>query len=303
MEMNGSIPDGVWPILLTPFRSDGAIDWPALDELASFYVSAGVSGLFALGSSSEFLTLEDWERDQLCRRAVKACGGQIPVVAAGNFGPTLEEQAASIARISEHGVAAVIVATSILPSANDLDGQLLRLAEETTAPLGIYECPVPEHRVLTPQQVRRLTVTGRYIFMKDTCRDMVPFTHKLAYAQGTALSIFQANLKILPPSLEAGCHGFCGVVPIVAPELSERVCDLDRFDAEARRRAHERLMQLQDIMTAHHYPASAKYILRRRGLHLTARCRRVQPGSFSQGDRDAIDRFLRRGNWFAVNGI
>ena len=291
--MNQSIPDGVWPILLTPFQQDGAIDWPALDELASFYVSAGVSGLFALGTSSEFLALEDSERFPLGQRAVEACKGRIPVVAVGNFGSTLEEQAASITRMSEHGVAAVIVATSILPSADDLDGQLLRLAELTAARLGIYECPVPEHRVLSPQQVRRLAVTGRFVFMKDTCRDMVPFAAKLALAQGTALKIFQANLKILLPSLEAACHGFCGVVPIVAPELSQQVCDVSALDADTRQRAHEKLMRIQDVLTAHHYPASAKYILQRRGLHLTTRCRRVPPESLSQKDREAIDRFLK----------
>jgi dihydrodipicolinate synthase/N-acetylneuraminate lyase len=30
------LPDGVWPILPTPFRRDGTVDWPALDELVSF---------------------------------------------------------------------------------------------------------------------------------------------------------------------------------------------------------------------------------------------------------------------------
>ena len=294
--MNQSISDGVWPILLTPFQQDGTIDWPALDELAFSYVSAGVSGLFALGTSSEFLTLEDSERFGLGKRAVEACKGRIPVVAVGNFGSTLEEQAASMTRMSEHGVAAVIVATSILPSADDLDGQLLRLAGLTTAPLGVYECPVPEHRLLSPLQVGRIAVTGRFVFMKDTCRDMVPFTAKLASAQGTALKIFQANLKILLPSLEAACHGFCGVIPIVAPELSQQVCDVNAFDADTRQRAHEKLMQIQDVLTAHHYPASAKYVLQRRGLHLTTRCRTVPPESFSQEDREAIDRFLQEGN-------
>jgi len=294
--MNNTIPDGVWPILLTPFHEDGTIDWLATDELAFFYVSAGVSGLFALGSSSEFLTLEDSEKFSLGQRAVEACKGRMPVVAVGNFGSTLEEQAASMTRIFEYGVAAVIVATSILPSADDLDGQLLRLADLTTAPLGVYECPIPEHRLLSPQQVRRIAATGRYVFMKDTCRDMVSFTAKLAFAQGTVLKIFQANLKILLPSLEAACHGFCGVAPIVAPELSQQVCAANASDAHPRQRAHEELMRIQDVLIAHHYPASAKYVLQQRGLHLTTRCRTVPPESFSQEDREAIDRFLEEEN-------
>jgi 4-hydroxy-tetrahydrodipicolinate synthase len=134
--------------------------------------------------------------------------------------------------------------------------------------------------------------------MKDTCRDMVPFTAKLAFAQGTPLKIFQANLKILMPSLDAGCHGFCGVVPVVAPELSQQVCDVSALSIDARRGAHKKLIQIQDVLTAHRYPASAKYVLQRRGLHLTTRCRRVTPESFSQEDRDALDQFLED-YWFA----
>jgi 4-hydroxy-tetrahydrodipicolinate synthase len=296
--MNSTIPDGVWPILLTPFQEDGSVDWPAIDDLVSFYIRTGVAGLFALGSSSEFLDLTNVERFRIARQAAAACKGRMPVVAVANFGSTLEEQAASIMRVSEYGVAAVIASTSILPSADDLDGQLLRLAELTSAPLGIYECPVPEHRVLSPPQVRRLAETGRFIFLKDTCRDMVPFTAKLAFARGTPLKIFQANLKILMPSLDADCHGFCGVVPVVAPELSRQVCDVNAFSVDAREGAHEKLMQIQGILTAHRYPASAKYILQQRGVHLTTRCRRVSPESFLQEDRDAIDLFLSHGDRF-----
>ena len=296
--MSPSIPDGVWPILLTPFQRDGAVDGAALDELIAFYAQAGVSGLFALGSSSEFLDLTDAERHQIARRAATTCGGQMPIVCVGNFGATLEEQAASMRQISKYGVAAVIASTSILPDADDLDGQLLRLAELTDAPLGIYECPVPEHRVLSPPQVRRLAETRRFLFLNDTCRDMVPFAAKLAFAEGTALKIYQANLKILMPSLDAGCHGFCGVVPIVAPELSQQVCDVGTFSVEMRQRAHSRLMQLQGALTAHCYPASAKYVLQRRGLHLTTHCRRIGPEAFSHEDRSALDAFLEEGHWF-----
>jgi 4-hydroxy-tetrahydrodipicolinate synthase len=296
--MNPMIPDGVWPILMTPFQRDGAIDGPGLDELITFYTQAGVSGLFALGSSSEFLDLTDAERHEIARRAAEACKGRIPLVCVGNFGATLEEQAASMTQVYEYGVEVAIASTSILPDAADLDGQLLRLAELTEIPLGIYECPIPEHRVLSPAQVHRLAESGRFFFLKDTCRDMVPFSAKLAFARETALKIYQANLKILIPSLDAGCHGFCGVVPIVAPELSRQVCEVDTYCVEMREHAHDRLMQLQSALTAHSYPASAKYILQHRGLHLSTRCRRVKPEAFSRADRDALDQFLRGGSWF-----
>jgi len=46
---------GVWPVMLTPFRKDGAIDWPALDALVDWYLDVGVSRLFASCLSSEMI--------------------------------------------------------------------------------------------------------------------------------------------------------------------------------------------------------------------------------------------------------
>jgi 4-hydroxy-tetrahydrodipicolinate synthase len=292
------IPDGVWPILVTPFDERNAIDERALDELCAFYASVGVAGLLALGTSSEFLTLAPDERLAIVRRAVRACAGRIALVAVGNYGPTLEAQAASMSALYELGVDAVVAATSILPSPDDMGGQLLGLAERTAAALGVYECPIPEHRVLTAAQVGRLAATGRFVFMKDTCRDRDSFASKLAQARDSPFKIFQANLKLLPFSLEAGSAGFCGVVPIVAPELSAQACDMEGRDAAARQEAFERLLRIQELLVSSGYPASAKHILRRRGLHLGDRCRVTPRVPWTAERRAAVDRFLGEKRWW-----
>jgi 4-hydroxy-tetrahydrodipicolinate synthase len=297
-----SIPYGAWPILLTPFKTDGSIDWFALDQLVEFYINAQVTGLFALGQASELLTLSNSERFDIAERAATKCEGRMRTVAVGNFGSALDEQAESLIKLVGVGIDVAVVAVSLLPSAENLDDQLLQLADKTDAsvvPLGVYELPEPEHRLLTPEQVRRIARTGRFVFMKDTCRQIVPFTAKVAAARGTNLKVFQANLKILLPSLEAGSHGFCGHMPIVAPELTGQVCDTSRFSHEVRERAFTKLMDFQEFMRAQGFPASAKYILRHRGLSLTTRCRVTPTDSFTQENAGALDRFLKEQDWFA----
>jgi oligogalacturonide lyase len=287
------IPDGVWAILMTPFHEDGTLDWAGLEALIEFYVDKGVAGLFALGSSSEFLTLQNDERLELVRRAVMASAGRLPIVATGNYGDTLAEQAASINRFATlgSGVAAVIISTSILPSAARLDEQMLRLADLTNVPLGIYECPLPAPRILTPEETRRLAISGRFVMMKDTCRDMTAFKAKVRFSQGTPLKIFQANWKLCLPSLAAGARGFCGIVPMVAPELASQVCQT--ADATVQQEGHAKLMDLQAVMVAHAYPASVKYILQQRGLPVTARCRVNAPDTFTLADRREIAAYLQ----------
>ena len=146
----------------------------------------------------------------------------------------------------------------------------------------------------------RVARSGRYFFMKDTCRQVEPFTSKVVAARGTLLKIFQANLKILPSSLEVGSHGFCGWMPIVAPELAAQVCDQTGTPPEIRRRAFDKLLEFHTFMVKQGFPASAKYILEKRGLKLGTRCRVRSPELFSKENMVALDNFLARQDWFAT---
>ena len=55
--------EGIVPVMLTPFRDDGSIDWQGLERLTAWYLANGASALFAVCQSSEmqFLTLKERE--------------------------------------------------------------------------------------------------------------------------------------------------------------------------------------------------------------------------------------------------
>jgi dihydrodipicolinate synthase/N-acetylneuraminate lyase len=84
---------GVWPVMLTPFCNDGAIDWDGLDALIEWYLAAGVAGLFAACLSSEMYELTPEERVRLAAHVVDRAAGRVPVVAGGAFGDSITAQA------------------------------------------------------------------------------------------------------------------------------------------------------------------------------------------------------------------
>ncbi len=264
-------PDGAYPILLTAFDENDALDLPAISSLLDFYKRVGVPGLLALGQASEVLYLNDDERLRVARHVAEHPTGDMTIATVGNFGATLPEQAACLQNIYDMGSDIAVVALSLLPSAQNLDEQLLEIGDLAGdhVRLGIYELPQPEHRLLSAEEVGRVAASGRYYFMKDTCREIAPFSAKAQAAAGSRLKLFQANLKALPPSMQAGSHGFCGWLPMVSPELSAQVCDLS-LPAEIRKEAHERLMAFNEAMVAQGFPASAKHILARRGVAMQA---------------------------------
>ena len=295
------IGDGAWPILLTAFDENNNLDLPAVGALLDFYRELDIPGVLALGQASEMLLLSIDERMRVADFVAKHPRGDLAVVTVGNFGETLAEQARSLQRIYDMGTDAVVVALSLLPAAEDLGGQLLALTR-LVAPdvkLGIYELPEPEHRLLNPEEVAQIAASGRYYFMKDTCREILPFSAKVKAAAGSILKIYQANLQVLPASMELGSCGFCGWMPIVAPELCAQVCDLS-LPATLRKLAHDKLVAFNDVMVAHGFPSSAKHILAKRGLNIQPYSRQPAARKFFDIGSQELDNYIEAQNPFAA---
>ncbi|MCA9427707.1 MAG: dihydrodipicolinate synthase family protein, partial [Candidatus Omnitrophica bacterium] len=152
--MHPLLPDGSWPVMFTPFHENKEIDFEALDEEFDFYLENRQAGLFVNALSGEVFDLEKDECLKIASRLVERSAGRLPIVSSGNFGSTLEEQAESMKAVRDTGVDAVIILLSALPDSTALVDQVLELTEKVGGPLGLYECPVPEHRILDAEQVR-----------------------------------------------------------------------------------------------------------------------------------------------------
>ncbi len=97
--------------------------------------------------------------------------GRVPVVAVGNFGNTIRDQANFIQRVYDTGVEAVIVVTSLIANEDDSDeifeSRILELFDLTgNIPLGFYECPEPYKRVLSAEQLGKFVATAGSFIIK-----------------------------------------------------------------------------------------------------------------------------------------
>jgi 4-hydroxy-tetrahydrodipicolinate synthase len=72
---------GVYSVLPTPFDSKGDLDLDSLKRVIDLFISAGVSGLTALGVTSEVARMNDAERVQVLQTVVRQVNGRVRVVA------------------------------------------------------------------------------------------------------------------------------------------------------------------------------------------------------------------------------
>ena len=109
------------PVMITPYKQNGQIDFDGLSKLMDFYTAAGVKGYFANCNSSEMYSLTEAERLSLARHVVKRANGAVSVVATGSFGETLKDKAEFAKKMYHTGINAVILITSHFAKAEGND--------------------------------------------------------------------------------------------------------------------------------------------------------------------------------------
>lgn len=269
---------GCFPVMLTPFTASREIDFAALDALTEWYLDHGATGLFACCQSSEIGQLGWEERIALAKHVVARVRGRVPIVAAGTIGvgdPAAE--AGCLRQMAATGVdAAVVITGHIVPQAAD-DRQagdaLARLADAAGGtPLGLYECPRPYKRLVSPAELARLARDGRWRYLKDTACDVDITAAKIRACAGTPLRVFDAHAAHLAASCAAGAAGASPIVANLVPDLVAQLCRDRDPELQAAITALGALVELG-------YPHATKQALVFGGLRLGPACRvRSSPG-------------------------
>ena len=133
---------GIFHILATPFREDGALDVAGLPRLIESALTTGVNGLTILGIAGEAHRLTDEERRRVVETVVKETRGRVPVaVGVSASGTHLATAFARMAR--EHGADALMVAPPAGLKNLDLVAECFRIvAAATGLPIVLQDEPV-----------------------------------------------------------------------------------------------------------------------------------------------------------------
>ncbi|MGX5818778.1 dihydrodipicolinate synthase family protein [Chitinophaga lutea] len=260
------------PVMITPFNLKAKIDLGVVEQLVDFYLEAGVRGFFANCLSSEMYSISEDERLELTRHVVNYVNGRVPVVATGSFGLTLSDKAEFTKRMADTGVDSVIMITGHFAHVDEPDSALLQRFDEFFAQtgdirLGLYECPAPYKRLVSPDILRTLLATGRLNYHKDTSCNVDAVREKLKVAEGSALEFFDAHTPNAAASLRMGAAGMSSISGNFYPEVLVWLCK-HAEDPAMQKEVDWLQSELQRVDPLIHiaYPMSAKYFLQLRGL-------------------------------------
>ena len=265
--------------MITPYKKDGSVDYDTAERYVDWYFSRGCAGIFAVCQSSEINWLTVDERVELNRRVYeeakrleKISGRLFTVVSSGHVADSIDAQAYELNRIYESGTDALILITNRLDINNEGDDVWIANAEKLLqmlppeAALGLYECPLPYKRLVTPRILEWCLGTGRFYFMKDTCCNIDTIRQRTEILKGSEFKLLNANCQTLLDSLRAGGAGYCGIMANYHPELYAWLCDNYKKEPEKAELLQTMLGTAGFTETGIPYPLTAKYLMCLEGI-------------------------------------
>src|SRR5438445_2988147 len=159
---------GVFPYLVSPIDSDGAVRARVLVRLCDDLIGAGVHGLTPLGSTGEFAYLNGAQRAAVGQTTIEAAQGRVPVVAGVASTSTSDEvaQAKAYEKLGADGILAILQAYFPLSDAQ-VESYFRAIADAVDIPVVIYTNPQFQRSDLTLDVIERLAAHPRIRYIKD----------------------------------------------------------------------------------------------------------------------------------------
>lgn len=272
-----SIADGVWPVMITPYTEDNKIDYDAVLRIIEWYDKQGVDGIFAVCQSSEMFFLDKDERLQLAKFVVENTPKHIGVIASGHVAKEQKDQIEEAKAIIDAGVDSYVFISNQFAKPDESEDVAKKNIEYMIDNIpcdsfGIYECPYPYKRLVSPETLKWCANTGKFAFLKDTCCDLDGLAAKVEAVKGTNLKIFNANSATLLESLRMGCSGFSGVMANFHADMYGWLCK-NYKEQPQKAELMQAFLGFASVIECQVYPVNAKYHMNLEGVEMTINCR------------------------------
>lgn len=257
--------------MATPFDPDLRVDEAATTVLANHLIDHGSDGLVVAGTTGESSTLNDEEKVNLYRLAVREVGGRASVVAGTGSNDTAHS--VHLTRLAaDVGVDAVLVVTPYYnrPPRAGIIGHVAAIAE-VGLPVILYNIPGRSVVNMPPDLIAELAQIPNVVAVKqanpdlDECREV---------ARTTDLALYAGNDDMLYPVLEMGGVGVISVAShLVGEEMAAVAAAAAKGDLEEARRRDAALADLYAALFVTTSPILIKSALEMIGLIPSARLR------------------------------
>jgi len=217
--------EGVLPAIITPFDSNGNVDFDALRDVVRFQIEGGVHGFFACGTVGEGVLMSIEQRKAVAEAIVREAKGRVPVIV--HVGTTNTSESVELARHAEQIGAEAVGAVTPFFFKPDIEGLRMHyqsIAEAVNIPVFVYNIPRMTGFNITAEIFRKLCMIEGVAGIKDSSGNLSQIQEIIETAPKPITVINGADdifLAVLIAGASAEISGTANVAPELLVEIYE----------------------------------------------------------------------------------
>ena len=253
--------------MVTPFDSEGGVDYKQAKKLALALLESGSDGLVVAGTTGERPTLTDEEQIRLFAE-VKGAVGNRGAVIAGTGSNCTREGIQMTTEAERLGVDAALLVVPYYnkPSQEGLFLHFKAIAESTGLPCILYNVPSRTVTNLAPDTVVRLSKINNIVGIKEASGNLEQIA-KIIEGTGKDFLVYSGNDGDTFPIVAMGGYGVIGVIThLVGKQVNRMIAELLAGHVSEAAEMHHRLLPLVDAMFVVANPIPVKHALNHVGF-------------------------------------
>ena len=267
--MNYSYPfKGLGVAMVTPFKTDGQIDFESLARIVESLIAGGVDHLCVLGTTAETPTLSESERLEVVKFVIKQVKGRIPMMVGCSSNCT----AAVVEQIKNYqldGIDAILSAVPFYnkPSQEGIYRHFAEIAKASAKPIILYNVPGRTGVNMSAQTTLRIAREFKNVIgIKEASGNMEQVKEIIAGApEGFRVIIGDDSL-----AMEAIRNGAAGVISVIGNAVPKRFSELVHLTMQGKyaeaEQIQKQLSPLYGLLFKEGSPCGVKALMADRGV-------------------------------------
>lgn len=213
---------GAATALITPFKSDGTVDFDGLEELIEFQIKNGIQAIVIAGTTGEASTLSFEEYSLLISKSAYYINHRVPLIAGSGSNNTDVAIKRSL-EAQKRGADGLLIVT---PYYNKTTQEgLIRhysfIADRVNLPIIMYNVPARTGIKIEPQTMKMIAQHSNVIALKEASNDI----SGLADIRSSCpdLAVYCGNDDQIVPFLSLGGCGTISVISNILPKEVQNI--------------------------------------------------------------------------------
>lgn len=259
---------GTGVALVTPFHTNGSIDFSSLNKLVNKTIKGGVDFLVALGTTGETPTLSSEEKKQVLAAVIEYNNGRVPVVCGIGGNDTAEV----VHLLHEYDLSEVAAILSVAPYYNrptqeGIYQHFKAVASATDKPIILYNVPGRTGSNILPATALRLAADFKNIVSIKEASGSIVQAMELIKNKPADFVVLSGDDNLVVAQMAVGMEGVISVAANCFPkEFTEMVnlAMVGKYDKA--RKIHYKLLDGLDLLFVEGNPPGVKCALNHMGI-------------------------------------